>query len=97
MSVFFTDTDCEMDFKTAEELKVNVIGMPYTIKGQEKVYDYGKNTDFKEFYNLMRSGEVATTSALNKDDYISYFEPVFARGEDIFYIHLECKKDKIFH
>ena len=50
MSVFFTDTDCEMWFTDAEDLKMNVIGMPYSINGQEYVYDFGKNTDFDGFY-----------------------------------------------
>jgi fatty acid-binding protein DegV len=66
---------------------MHVIGMPYTIKGQEYVYDFGKNTDIKQFFNDMRAGEVATTSALNSQDYINYFEPVFAAGEDILYVH----------
>ena len=91
MSVFFTDTDCEMDYTTAEELNISVIGMPYTIMNKESVYDYGKNTDIKEFFNLMRKGEVATTSALNIEDYINYFEPVFARGEDILYVHFSSQ------
>ena len=62
MSVFFTDTDCEMWFTDAEELGINIIGMPYTINGQEAVYDFGKNTDIQAFYNDMSAGKVATTA-----------------------------------
>ena len=69
-SVFFTDTDCEMLYTDAESLGMNVIGMPYTIKGQEYVYDFGKNIDIKKFYKDMRDGEIVTTSALNPQDYI---------------------------
>ena len=72
MSVFFTDTDCEMWFTDAENLKMNVIGMPYTINGQEAVYDFGKNTNIEKFYSEMRSGKVATTAALNVQT--EYFE-----------------------
>lgn len=97
MSVFFTDTDCEMDYKTAEELNISVIGMPYTIMGKEYIYDYGKNTDIKEFFNMMRSGEIATTSALNTEDYINYFEPVFAKGEDILYVHFSSELSGTFN
>ena len=99
MSVFFTDTDCEMWFSDAESLGMNVIGMPYTINGQESVYDYGKNTDIDAFYNEMSQGKVATTAALNVQDYIEYFEPVFAAGEDILYVHfssqLSCTFDSM--
>ena len=96
MSVFFTDTDCEMWFTDAENLKMNVIGMPYTINGQEYVYDYGKNTDFEAFYREMKNGKIATTSALNAQDYLNYFEPVFARGEDIFYVHFSSELSGTF-
>ena len=99
MSVFFTDTDCEMWFTDAEDLKMNVIGMPYTINGQEAVYDFGKNTNIEEFYNEMREGKVATTAALNVQNYIDYFEPIFESGEDIFYVHfssnLSCTFDSM--
>ena len=33
MSVFFTDTDCEMSYKDAEELGIQIIKMPYILKG----------------------------------------------------------------
>lgn len=96
MSIFFTDTDCEMSYTDAEELGMHVIGMPYTIKGKEYVYDFGKNTDIKEFYNNMRAGEVATTSALNSQDYINYFEPIFEAGEDILYVHFSSNLSATF-
>ena len=96
MSVFFTDTDCEMWFTDAEKLGMHVIGMPYTINGQEYVYDYGKNTDFEAFYREMRNGKIATTSALNAQDYLNYFEPIFASGEDIFYVHFSSELSGTF-
>lgn len=97
MSVFFTDTDCEMWFTDAEELGMKVIGMPYTINGQEYVYDFGKNTDFEAFYREMRNGKIATTSALNAQDYLNYFEPVFASGQDIFYVHFSSELSGTFN
>ena len=96
MSVFFTDTDCEMNYTDAEELGMHVIGMPYTIKNKEYVYDYGKNIDIKQFYEDMRAGEIATTSALNSQDYIDYFEPIFAAGEDILYVHFSSELSATF-
>ena len=96
MSVFFTDTDCEMYYTDAEELGMHVIGMPYTIKNKEYVYDYGKNIDIKQFYEDMRAGEIATTSALNQQNYIDYFEPIFAAGEDILYVHFSSALSATF-
>ncbi len=96
MSVFFTDTDCEMSYLDADALGIKVIGMPYTIKGQEYVYDFGRNIDIKKFYNEMRAGEIVTTSALNTQDYIDYFEPVLAAGEDILYVHFSSQLSATF-
>ncbi len=97
MSVFFTDTDCEMSYTDAESLGMHVIGMPYTLKGKEYVYDFGKNTDIKKFYDEMRSGEVVTTSALNTQEYIEYFEPVLQSGEDILYVHFSSELSGTFN
>jgi len=86
MSAVFFDTDCELWYTQADELGVNVIGMPYSIDEVEKFYDFGRNTDFKAFYDRMRAGSMPVTSALNPQQYVEIFEPFFAKGEEIFYI-----------
>ena len=97
MSVFFTDTDCEMSYKDAEELGIQMIKMPYVLKGEEQYYDFGKETDIDAFYKDMRNGEVVSTAALNTNDYINYFEPVFAAGEDILYVHFSSNLSCTFN
>ena len=60
--------------------------MPYAFDDQEYGYDMGKTHNSKEFYARLRSGEMPTTMALNPQNYLDIFEPVFARGEDILYV-----------
>jgi DegV family protein with EDD domain len=60
--------------------------MPYTIDNEEIFYDMGESHDFKGFFDKMRAGAMPKTSALNEYAYMEYFEPVLARGEDIYYI-----------
>ena len=96
MSVFFTDSDCELWYTDVEKYDINVIEMPYILDGEEKCYDMGKNTDFKYMYDRMRAGAMPNTAALNPNDYINYFEPVFARGEDILYVHFSDKLSGTF-
>lgn len=86
MSKFFCDTNSELWFTKAEALGVSVIKMPYTLGSDMCFYDLGKETDCKGFFDAMRKGESAKTQALNMDEYIEYFEPVFANGEDIIYV-----------
>ena len=86
MYQLFCDSNCELSYLTVQELGLNVIRMPYTINDEEFFYDMGEKHDFKGFFQKMRDGAMPKTSALNEYAYTEYFEPVLARGEDIYYI-----------
>ncbi|MBQ2191627.1 MAG: DegV family protein [Clostridia bacterium] len=88
MLVLFTDTDTDVTPEIAAKYGYRLISMPYSIDGKT-VYPY---VDFDKFdshayYDMLRSGVIPNTSALNKENYITYFEPVFAEGNDILYVH----------
>ena len=86
MYQLFCDSNCELWHTTVKELGLNLIKMPYVIDGEEYFYDMGETHDFKGFFDKMRAGATPKTSALNEYAYREYFEPVLARGEDIYYI-----------
>ena len=86
MYQLFCDSNCELWHTTVKELGLNVIRMPYIMDDEELFYDMGETHDFKAFYDKMRAGAVPKTAALNEYAYTEYFEPVLARGEDIYYI-----------
>ena len=88
MITFFTDTDCDMTTVEAKEYGYKLISMPYTIDGED-IYPYEsfEKFDSPAFYARLRGGTLPTTSALTKDKYIEYFEPEFAAGNDICYVH----------
>ena len=86
MYQLFCDSNCELWHTTVKELGLNVIRMPYTIDNEEIFYDMGEKHDFKGFFDKMRAGAMPKTSALNEYAYMEYFEPILARGEDIYYI-----------
>lgn len=97
MYQLFCDSNCELWYTTVKELGLNVIRMPYTIDGKEYFYDMGEHTDFKGFLDKMRAGAVPKTSALNEYAYTEYFEPVLARGEDIYYVTFSHKMSATFN
>ncbi|MBO7736531.1 MAG: DegV family protein [Clostridia bacterium] len=86
MYQLFCDSNCELGHTTVKEVGLNVIYMPYTLGDQEYFYDLGEKIDLKNFFDQMRAGASAKTSALNEYAYTEYFEPILARGEDIYYI-----------
>lgn len=92
----FCDSNCELWYTTVKELGLELIRMPYTIGDEEILYDMGEKHDFNRFFARMRAGEVPKTSALNEYDYVEYFEPVLARGEDIYYVTFSHKMSGTF-
>lgn len=99
MLVLFTDTDTDMTPRMAEKYGYKLISMPYSIDGEKNIYPY---VDFDEFdahgfYDTLRGGVVPKTSALNVDEYKEYFEPVFANGDDIFYLHFSKNMSGTFN
>ena len=86
MSVLLCDSNCELWFTKAEELGLNFIPMPYCYDGKEYAYDLGRQTDFKAFYDAVRSGVIPKTMALNPENYREIIEPYFAAGEDVLYV-----------
>ena len=84
----FTDTDTDITPAVAAEYGYRLISMPYSVDAKT-VYPYVDFDEFeaRPFYDLLRSGVLPTTSAISKERYIEYFEPEFAAGNDILYVH----------
>ena len=84
----FTDTDTDITPAVAAEYGYRLISMPYSVDA-ETVYPYVDFDEFdsRKFYDMLRGGVLPTTSAISKDRYIEYFEPEFAAGNDILYVH----------
>lgn len=88
MLKLFTDTDCDVTPELAKEYGYSLISMPYAIDGKT-VYPYEDfdTFDSRAFYDLLRAGAIPNTSAISRERYVAAFEPVFAAGDDILYVH----------
>ena len=97
MLVLFTDTDTDITPEMAKECGYHLISMPYSIDG-ETVYPYEDFDKFDAhvFYQRLREGVLPTTSAISKERYRQYFEPYFASGDDILYVHFSRAKTATF-
>ncbi|MBQ3791686.1 MAG: DegV family protein [Clostridia bacterium] len=97
MFKLFADTDCDITLRMAKEHNLGLISMPYSI-GDETIFPYEDYEEFdsKTFYDMLRAGTIPTTSGLNKEKYLSYFEPVLASGMDILYLHFSRKMTMTF-
>ena len=98
MLVLFTDTDTDITPQQARELGYHLISMPYAIDGKA-TYPYVDFDVFDgpAFYNQLREGVLPTTSAISSIQYKEYFEPHFANGDDILYVHFSAAMTMTFN
>lgn len=84
----FTDTDTDITPEVAAEYGYKLISMPYSVDAVT-TYPYVDFAEFDShaFYDMLRGGVLPTTSAISREQYIEYFEPCFAAGDDVLYVH----------
>lgn len=80
------DTAANLTQKFIKENDITVIPLSYHTAAGDVVGSFDENCDYRDFYDKLRSGMTATTSQINPELYISYFEPIIEKGDDILYI-----------
>ena len=84
--VLVTDSGADMPYTYYEEHELGFLSIQVTIGDQTQDDDGGKTLKYADFYRQMREGAMPTTSMINPEDYIHFFEPLLAEGKDILYI-----------
>lgn len=82
--VLLTDSSCDLTPELVEELNVDVVPLTVSVDGGE--YIPGNELNIKDFYNSLREGKTATTSAVNLDGALNAMEKHVAEGKDVLYI-----------
>lgn len=82
--IIVTDSSADLSTELVQEAGVEVLPLRFTIEGQTK-YNWPDNREMdpKEFYSRLRGGEMATTAAVNMDQYLTMLEPVLQAGKDV--------------
>ena len=83
--VIYTDSGCDIPPETLEEWGVGYRWLTYTFEGDERQYG-NYELDYPAFYERVRRGGVARTSAVNADAFYQAFEEIVKSGKDILYI-----------
>ena len=82
--VLLTDSSADLTAGLVEELGVEVL--PLSFHMGEKTYRNwpdDREIDPHDFYDRLRGGEMATTSAVNVSDYTEAVEPLLRAGKDV--------------
>ena len=80
-----TDTACDISPALLEKWNVRCADMTFHFDGEDKDYTEA-DMAIDVFYNSMREGRVAKTSAVSIESFLQTFEPVLQSGVDILYI-----------
>ena len=82
--VLFTDSATDLSVELIQQMQVEVVPLSVTVAGKEyKNYPDNRDISPKEFYDLLRSGQMATTSQVNQADWAEAFESALKEGKDV--------------
>ena len=79
-----TDSSADLTAELVAELGVEVIPLSFTME-DKTYYNFPDNRDIDpaDFYNRLRNGAMATTSAVNVATYTDTIEPMLKEGKDV--------------
>lgn len=82
-----TDSSCDLPQELADSLDLQVLPLQVLMEGNVYAnYLDGREIGFREFYDKIRQGVVATTSAVNPEAFITAMEQVLQAGLDVLFI-----------
>lgn len=82
--VITTDTCCDLPENYIKENGLGVVTLFYNMKGVS--YGGEKEMEVKEFYDMMRGGEMPTTMAANPEDLRKMFTKYLSEGKDVLHL-----------
>ena len=85
--VIMTDSCCDMTAQMAEELELKVLPLSL-LMGEDTYRNWldGREIGFHDFYERIRAGATATTSAISVGDFEEAMRPILEAGKDILYL-----------
>ena len=82
--VILTDSCADLPAKIAEEYGIN--SFPLEIHYENGDIEKNDTVDVKAFFARLRGKEKVTTSAVNMEGFLGFFEPYLKAGKDILYL-----------
>ena len=83
--IIFTDSSCDISYDIVKSWEADYSHLTFRFNDSENEYT-GATMDTKAFYDKMRAGGIAKTSAINPDGFMMRFEEYLKAGVDILYL-----------
>ncbi|MBR5798327.1 MAG: DegV family protein [Clostridia bacterium] len=81
----FTDSACDIIPETLQTWNIKYVSLTFRFQDEDKEYTES-DIPSSAFYDRMRGGGIAKTSAVNSETFRAAFEPELAAGRDVLYI-----------
>ena len=82
-----TDSSADLTDELIEQYGIHIVSLSFRVGGEEfPCYVQGEKTDYKQFYDRMRKGEMVDTSLIDMSTCRDIFEGILKRGNDVLYI-----------
>jgi DegV family protein with EDD domain len=75
-----TDSGCDLPLAMRQQMDLQMVSLVLHFKGQD--LPDSVSDEIRDFYAELRAGEVASTAAVNPEDWRSAIEPVLQEGKD---------------
>lgn len=85
-TILFTDSCCDLPISFVKENNIQVMSIRVNINGEDIPDDLGQSIAHKDFYNLIRKGEMPTTSQVNVGAFEKGFRKYINEGYSVIYI-----------
>lgn len=83
--IICTDSSCDIRAEILKEWNVPVFNLTFKFNGEDTEHTEN-DISINDFYNQMRDGKVAKTSAINPDTFKEEFKKLLNDGNDILYL-----------
>lgn len=83
-----TDSACDLPKEYIENNNIEVVSLTLNLNGKLLKDNLGETLQYSEFYNMMRNGEMPTTSQVNSYEFEEVFNKYLDEGYEVIYIGL---------
>lgn len=92
-----TDSACDLPIEYINKNNIEVLRLTLNLKGQQMKDSFGQKLEYKEFYDMMRAGEMPTTSQINAYEFEEAFNKYINEGYEVIYIGLSSALSGTFN
>ncbi len=94
--IIYSDSACDIPAELMQEWGIATSSLSFHFEGEQTEYFNG-DMNLSTFYDRMREGAVAKTSAVNAQTFAEAFEPILKEGKDILYIGFSSGLSATYH